>query len=363
MAKPVRFHRTVLMELVRAPWQELWLVSPRIEAGAVATLLPHLEAGSGAIRVLTRLDPEGSLNRDPDLAGVGALRSLPHCEIRHLPDLEASVYAAVPGRAVVTAAPLTMDGLDGPYQMGVELPDSGVVLADLQRWWEEGRLLSEREWTDLADQVRLTRESRSLGEEIRRVGAFVRVSIRGSRRTRRLDPREYGVPVSLWGQALRPVEVILYRLEDVIRTKQELEAVLAEHGVEWRGYYLVPRTFLNREWPRIFETRARQLQERLRSPEGREAFRRQLAEARRELEAYFAEIYPRAETGGAPAEEWIRDQVLRVLAEAQEEQVLEESGLEYRVVTLVPEDARSIAEIRQLLQDPKLRSVQLTFHI
>lgn len=363
MTKPVRFHRTALVQLLRTSWDEVWLVSPRIQAEAAALMMPFLKARGGRIRVLTRLDVAWAAAGEVDLAAVQALRNLPGCEVRHLADLDACIYAAVPGTALVTSAPLTLDGLDGTHCCGTWVDDSQELFPDLQQWWDEAAVLTEPEWADLAVQTSLRMESRSLGEEIGRVGAFVRVSVRGSRRSRRLDPREYGVPAGLWGQAVRPVEVALYRLDDVVRAKEELEAVLAERGLEWRGYYLVPRGFLERDWPRIFAARSTQLRERLLSPEGRENLKRQLAEARRELEAFFAEIYSRAETGDAPAEVWIRNQVNRVLDEIQDEAVLEESGLEYRVLLLQPEDERSVAEIRELLQDPKLRSVQLTFQI
>lgn len=363
MTKPVRFHRTALLNLLRTSWDEVWLVSPRIDAGAASLLLPALKAGSSRVRVLTRLDVSWAAAGEVDLAAVQALRELPGCEIRHLPDLDACIYAAVPGQALVTSAPLTMAGLDGSHSFGMQLEDSREVLPELEQWWDEAAVLTESDWADLAVGASLRMEARSLGEEIARVGAFVRVSVRGSRRSRRLDPREYGVPAGLWGQAVRPVEVALYRLDEVVRAREELEAVLAERGLEWRGYYLVPRGFLDREWPRIFAARNKRLRERLLSPEGREDLKRQLDEARRELEAFFGEIYPKAETGDVPPEIWIRNQVNRVLDEIQDEAVLAESGLEYRVLLLQPEDERSVAEIRELLQDPKLRSVQLTFQI
>lgn len=363
MTKPVRFHRTALVNLLNTSWDEMWLVSPRIDAAAVALLLPVLKASGGRVRVLTHLDVSWAAAGEVDLAAVQALRDLPGCEVRHLADLEACIYAALPGKALVTSAPLTMAGLDGSHACGTWVDDSRELLPDLEAWWGEAAVLTESDWADLAVGTSLRMEARSLGEEIGRLGSFVRVSVRGSRRSRRLDPREYGVPVGLWGQAVRPVEVALYRLDEVVRAKDELEAVLAERGLEWRGYYLVPRSFLDREWPRIFAARNKRLRERLLSPEGREDLKRQLAEARRELEAFFGEIYPRAETGDVPAEVWIRNQVNRVLDEVQDEAVLAESGLEYRVLLLQPEDERSVAEIRELLQDPKLRSVQLTFQI
>lgn len=361
MTNPVQFHRTALIDLLRGSWQEVWLVSPSMDAEAVSLLLPYLKGGR--VRVLTRLDPSWIAAGQVDLVAVQTLRSLPECEVRCLAGVAACIYAAAPGPAVVSSAPLTMEGLDGSHLYGLELDSSQDVLADLERWWDEASVLSEQDWADLAMQTSLRMEARSLGEEIRRVGAFVRISLRGSRRSRRLDPREFGVPVALWGQSVRPVEVALYRLDEVVRARNELEAVLAEHGLEWRGYYLVPRGFLDREWPQIFETRNRQLREQLRSESCKENLRRQVENARRELEAIFADMYPRAGTAEEPAEVWVRNQVERVLNEVEADAVLEETGLEYRVLTLEPEDARSVAEIRELLQDPKLRSVQLTFPI
>jgi hypothetical protein len=206
-------------------------------------------------------------------------------------------------------------------------------------------------------------EARTLGDEIARVGGFVRVAMRGTRRTRRLDPREFGVPEGEWGRAVRPVEVALYKLDEVIRAKDDLDALLAENGLEWNGYYLVPRRFLEHEWPRLFANRERQLKERLNSPDGRAALKSQLSQARRELEAFFGELYPRADSQGMTSEVWIDMQATRVLTETVSSTFLEESGLEYRVLTILPEDPRSVEELQRLLQDPKLRSVQLTFHI
>lgn len=38
-------------------------------------------------------------------------------------------------------------------------------------------------------------------------------------------------------------------LDMVTRAKEELDAELAEHGLEWNGQYLVPRRFLEHDWP------------------------------------------------------------------------------------------------------------------
>jgi hypothetical protein len=227
--------------------------------------------------------------------------------------------------------------------------------------WAAAAPLTEAEWADLAVATSQRLEARTLGDDIARVGAFVRVSVRGTRRSRRLDPREFGVAEGDWGRAVRPVEVALFKLDELIRAKDELEGVLAERGIEWNGYNLVPRTFLERDWPRIFAVRERQLRERLQSPEGQLALKSQLATARRELEAFFGDIYARAEANGMPAELWVETQVTRLLAETVSNTILDDTGLEYRVLTILPEDARSVDEMQRLLHDPKLRSVQLTF--
>jgi hypothetical protein len=362
MVQMVRFHRRTLLDMLRTPWTELWLVSPRIGMDAVSLLLPHLRREGAVIRIITRLDADRLADGKVDFGALQALRSLPGCQVRNQPGLSACIYAAGPsGDALVTGAPLTLAGLDGDHVYGSFLPGAPGVIGDLQAMWSAATPLSEAEWADLAVETAYRQEARTLGDEIARVGAFVRVSVRGTRRSRRLDPREFGVPEGDWGRAVRPVEVALFKLDDVVRAKDDLEAVLAEKGIEWTGHYLVPRHFLEQEWPRIFAARERQLRQRLQSPDGKALLKAQLSSARRELEAFFGEIYPRAETNAVPAEIWVETQTTRVLTETVSDTILEESGLEYRVLTIFPEDPRSVEEMQRLFQDPKLRSVQLTF--
>jgi hypothetical protein len=362
MVETVRFHRKTLLDLSRAPWTEFWIAAPRIDSDAVTLLLPHLRREGVRIRVLTCLDLKRVATGKVDLGALQLLRSLPGCEVRHLPELAACVYAAGPyGPALVTGASLTMDGLDGAFTLGTLTADGTEAVADLNAWWQAARVLDDEAWANLAVETSQQLEARTVGQEIARVGAFVRVTMHGTRRSRRLDPREFGVAEGDWGRAVRPAEVLLYKLDDVTRAKDDLEAVLAENGLEWNGYYLVPRHFLERDWPRLFAARERQLKERLRSPERQAALKQQLRQAQQELEAFFGEIYSRAETGDTAAEAWVSMQATRVLTEAVTGSILEESGLEYRVLTILPEDGRSVEEIQRLLQDPKLRSVQLTF--
>lgn len=363
MVQTIQFHRKAVLDLFRAPWTECWIATPRLDGEAVALLLPLLRRDGARIRVMTNLDASRVSEGKVDLLALQSLRSLPGCEVRHLPELAASVYAA--GGAIVTGAPLTLEGLDSRFAYGTLLPaeETGAVVADLTQWWATAPVLSEDQWIQLAIDVSARYEARSVADEIARLGGFVRVSVRGSRRSRRLDPKEFGVAEGEWGRAVRPVEVALYKLDEVIRAKEDLEALLAEQGLEWNGYYLVPRHFLERDWPRLFAARERQLRERLGSAEGKASLKAQLAQARRELEAFFGEIFPRADAEGMPAEIWVDMQTTRVLTETVSDTILADSGLEYRVLTILPEDARSVEEMQALLQDPKLRSVQLTFHI
>lgn len=363
MVETVRFHRKALLELARTPWDTFWIAAGAVRADAVELLLPHLRREGAQVRVLTRLEPWRLAEGKTDLHGLQLLRTLPGLEIRHLPDLKANVYAAGPdGPALVTSVPLTLEGLDAGYAYGALALDGTEVLGDLARWWDAAAPLTEADWAQLAVETSHQIEARTLGEEIARVGGFVRVSVRGTRRSRRLTPKEFGVTDGEWGRVVRPVEVILYKIDEVRRAKDDLEALLAEHGLEWNGYYLVPRHFLERDWPRLFAAREKQLREQLQA-EGGQELKRQVSEARRELEAFFGELYPRAETGGLPADVWIDQQVTAVLAETISTTILEDSGLEYRVLSILPEDPRSVEEIQRLLQDPKLRSIQLTFHI
>lgn len=362
MATTVFGGRSALAQMLRTDWTELWIASPRIGYDAVSAFLPYLTRSGVRIRVMTHLTPGRLAEGKVDLSALQALRDLPGCEVRSLPDLVGSVYAVGPeGSALVTAAPLTLEGLESQRAYGTLLEEGDSVRADLIAWWNQASPISEQAWTDLVLETARQQEMRSISDEITRLGAFVRVSMKGTRRSRRLDPREFGAGEGEWGRAVRPVEVALFKLDDVIRAKDDLEAILAEHGLEWNGYYLVPRTFLERDWPRLFGARERQLRERLNSREGQAVLKEQYAQARRELEAFFGEIYNRVDSQGMDAETWVNVQTTRVLTETFSDSVLAEGSLEYRVLMILPEDARSVEELSRLLQDPKLRSVQLTF--
>lgn len=363
MADIVRTHRHTLAQMLRSEWTEFWIVTPRIAADAIAVLLPLLRRPGTRVRVLTDVDAAGLATGRVEYEAIEALRSLPDCEVRSLPELGSSLYVAGPGgAALVTGATLTVGDLDSEHLLGVLLPECGGVREQLEQWWELASRAVVPGWVHLAAAADHQQGARLLGEEIARVGAFVRVSVRGTRRTRRLDPREFGAPDGDWGRLVRPVEVALYKLDEVIRAREDLEEILAEHGLEWNGYYLVPRPFLERDWPRLFDARERQLRERLNSPEGQASLKTQLAQSRRELEAFFGELFARVDSHGLDATRWVELQVTRVLTEAMTDTVLQDSGLEYRVLTILPEDVRSVGEIGRLLQDPKFRSVQLTFN-
>ncbi len=360
--QPVPILRTALHALVRGPWRQLWLVSPSLHFSALQGLLPELEREGAKIRVLTDLSYQAIGEGRVELTALQRLRRLEGCEVRWQPDLGACVYAADEGGALVGSGPLTVAGLDGPHQYGVHLPEAAPVIADLEMWWESARRLSPQEWEALEERVGLRRSALRVGSEIARLGAFVRVSAHGTRRSRRLDPRDFGA-LSLGNVRLRPMDVTLFRLDPVSRAKEELDAILAERGLEWNGQYLVPRYFLEQEWPGIFAARERQLAADLRSPEQQAAVAAQLAEARNAIASYLGDLYPFVDADGAPADAWVAQQVERLVPEGMAAAVCAEAGLQYRVLTILPEDARSIAELDQLLKDPRLRSVQMTLPI
>lgn len=354
--------RATLTQLVSGPWTEFWIAAPRLAMDAVQVLLPHLNRPGARVRVLTELSAgriaEGAL----ELEALQALRELPACEFRGLPSLTACVYVAGPGgAALVTGASLALAELESAHSVGTVLEGPNGLVADLEEWWNAAQQWPERRWAGLVGDAARQIEGRSLGAELARVGAFVRVSVRGVRRSRRLDPRDFGAGAADWGRVVRPVEVALFKLDDVERAREDLVRILTENGVEWNGQYLVPRQFLERDWPRLFAAREQQLRERLSSSDGQAALKTQLKQAEKELEGFFAELWPRVDGQGLDAPTWIETQVHRVLAETVAETVLEESGLEYRVLTLIPEDDRSVEELGRLLRDPRLRSVQLTF--
>ena len=358
--RPVSNLRTALLELVRGPWQQLWLVSPALHLEALRPLLPHLEREGGEVRVLTDLSHQAIGDGRVELAALRRLQRLPGCEVRWITDLGACVYAVAGGKALVGSGPLTPDGLEGPRQYGVVLDHAGPVLEDIVYWWESARRLSPQEWLALEDRVALRRDAYRVGAELSRLGAFVRVSARGTRRSRRLDPRDFGV-LAMGGVRLRPMDVTLCRLDVVSRAKEELDALLAEKGLEWNGQYLVPRAFLEQEWPGLFAARERQLAAQLANAEQQEALEAQLREAREVVSAFLGDLYPFVDTGGTPADAWVQEQCARLVPDDLAEAVRAEAGLEYRVLTILPEDRRSIAELDQLLHHPRLRSVQLTF--
>lgn len=360
--RPVSNLRTALLELVRGPWQQLWLVSPALRLEALRYFLPHLEREGSEVRVLTDLSHQAIGEGRVELAALKRLQRLPGCEVRWLTDLGACVYAITEGRALVGSGPLTPDGLDGPRQYGVVLDEAGPVLEDVARWWETARRLSPQEWLALEDRVALRRDAYRVGAELSRLGAFVRVSARGTRRSRRLDPRDFGV-LALGDVRLRPMDVSLCRLELVSRAKDELDALLAEKGLEWNGQYLVPRRFLEQEWPALFAARERQLAAQLADPEQQAALEAQLRQAREVVSAFLGDLYPFVDAGNTPADAWVREQCARLVPDDMAEAVRAEAGLEYRVLTILPEDRRSIDELNQLLQHPRLRSVQLTFPV
>ncbi|HEY3365492.1 MAG TPA: hypothetical protein VGK74_10605 [Symbiobacteriaceae bacterium] len=362
MTQTVQFHRPALGAMFRGPWTEIWIATPRLETETVALFLPHLQREGARVRVLTDLSPSRSDEGSVEPKALKALAALPGCEIRSLPGLAASVYAVAPqGPALVSSAPLTMNGLDGPLHCGVLLDEATGVLEELNAWWSAAHPIDRTEAARLAKWLTARRQARALSEEIARLGAFVRVSVRGTRRTRRLDPREFGVTGELFGPVSRPVEFQFYRLDELVKAKDDLEQALGEQGLEWNGYYLVPRQFLEQDWPRLFGTKQRQLLEHLNSPEAKSALKEQLGRARADLELWLGRLLPAADSQGLSAEAWIDQQATRILAETVSDTILEESGLEYRVLTILPEDERSVEELQKLLQDPKLRSVQLTF--
>ncbi|WP_374712076.1 hypothetical protein [Symbiobacterium terraclitae] len=360
--RPVSFLRTALLELVQGPWRQLWLVSPALHLEALRPLLPHLEREGGEVMVLTDLSHQAIGEGRVELAALKRLKRLPGCEVRWLTDLGACVYAAAGGSAVVGSGPLTPEGLEGSRQYGVVLDDSGPVLADVLAWWESARRLSPQEWLALEDRVALRRDAYRVGAELSRLGAFVRVSARGTRRSRRLDPKDFGV-LAMGGVRLRPMDVTLCRLDVVSRAKDDLDALLAEKGLEWNGQYLVPRRFLEQEWPAIFAARERQLAAQLDDPEQKAALEAQLREAREVVSAFLGDLCPFVDAGDTPADAWVREQCARLVPDDMAQAIRAEAGLEYRVLTILPEDRRSVEELDQLLQHPRLRSVQLTFPV
>jgi hypothetical protein len=355
----VTLQRSALLALVRSSADELWLVTPSIREDGLALILPFLQ--DRPVRVITLLDAEQIASGRSDMAALSALRALPGCEMRHLTGLEACLYAARGGMALVSAAPLSLAELDNDRSLGWLTREFDV--SQLETWWALARAPGEQRWQMLVDEVARRIEARAIGDDLRRIGAFIALSARGTRRTRRLDPREFGVSGD-WGRAVRPVEVALYQLDDVRRTREELESILARHGIAWNGLFLVPRHFLEKEWPRQFQLRERALKERLRSPEGQAALKEQLVRARSELTAFFTELYGRLpEPEETPVETWVNRQVTAVLADVVSDSILEGGDLEYRVLQIEPEDEKSARELRALLEDPKLRSLQLTFDI
>jgi hypothetical protein len=343
--------RGVLRQLLTGGTGAIWAAVPHLDATSALWLLPLV--GTRPLRLITLAHPG-----ENDLPGLALLRDLPDCEVRTLPRLHAAVWAVEGGQALLSSGSLNGDGLESGEHLATVLPTAESALAQLRTWWERAQPLDEVAWTHLTAAAAAAQEATRVGQEIRHLGGFIKLSVRGTKRSRRIDPREFGVSQPV-GRAVRPVEVSFYKLDEVIRAREELEAILAERGLEWNGHYLVSRAFLEGEWPLLFAKVESELREQLLSPEGRAAFKAQIDRARQELTEYFTALRPEVTEAD---DLWVELQVDRILAEAISDSVLEESGLEYRLLTILPEDPRSVAELAALLQHPKLRSVQLTFH-
>lgn len=347
----VPFERGLLRRLIASGAGAIWAAVPHLDAQSALWLLPQV--GARPLRLITLAQPS-----EADLPGLALLRDLSDCEVRTLPRLHQSTWAIEGGHALLTSGDLTGEGLESGEHLATVIPTAETTLTHFTAWWERAQPLDQVAWSHLTLATAATQEASRIGQEIRHLGGFVKLSVRGTKRSRRIDPREFGVSRPT-GRAVRPVEVAFYKLDEVIKAREELEAILAERGLEWNGHYLLSRAFLEGEWPLLFASKEAQLRERLHSPEGRASFKAQIDRARQELTEYFTELRPEV----ADADElWVDLQVDRILAEAISDSVLEESGLEYRLLTILPEDPKSVAELGELLQHPKLRSVQLTFH-
>ncbi|HLO01725.1 MAG TPA: hypothetical protein VK191_01220 [Symbiobacteriaceae bacterium] len=347
----VPLERGVLRHLIASGTGAIWAAVPHLDAPSALWLLPLV--GTRPLRLITLAHPG-----EADLPGLALLRDLPDCEVRTLPRLHASTWAVEGGQALLSSGALNGEGLESGEHLATLLPSAETTLDHFGAWWERAHPLDQAAWSHLALATAAMQEAGRVGQEIRHLGGFVKLSVRGTKRSRRIDPREFGVSRPT-GRAIRPVEVAFYKLDEVIKAREELEAILADRGLEWNGHYLLSRSFLEGEWPLLFASKEAQLRERLQSPEGRASFKAQIDRARQELTEYFTELRPEV----ADADElWVELQVDRILAEAISDSVLEESGLEYRLLTILPEDSKSVAELAELLQHPKLRSVQLTFH-
>lgn len=342
-------------------------------------MLPLVQRPGVRLRVLTRLERQVFRDGASDLDAIALLRNLPNCQVRGAAHLGARVYlrtflrsggeevAPETAVALITSATLTGAGLDANLEFGLRLAGSGAaaVAAEVERWWQEATPLTAATWAELEKQVRTGTDLRRLSDEILRLGSFIKVSMRGTRRTRRLDPREYGLENT--PRTLRPVEVELYTFPEVVRAREELERVLLEHGVEWGGYFLVPREFADYQWPRIFAARERALQQWAHSEEGRRAVAEMLRRAQQDLEGWFLGLYDQLTFAGKQPQEprdlYARYQAERLLAEQDVADPLAQIGLEYRSLHIVPEDPRSLEELRAVLDHPKFRSLQLMWRL
>jgi hypothetical protein len=347
----VTMDRGLLRQLLVSGKSAIWAAVPHLDAASALWLLPLV--GERQLRLLTLARPG-----EADLGALALLRGLPSCEVRTLPRLHGTTWAVEGGGALLTSGGLTGEGLESGEHLAALLPAAEPALDQLRGWWERAQPLDGVAWSHLAMAAAGAQEAARVGLEIRHLGGFVKLSVRGTKRSRRIDPKEFGINRPT-GRAVRPVEVSFYKLDEVIKAREELEAILEDRGLEWNGHYLLSRSFLEGEWPMLFASKEAQLRDRLQSAEGRASFKAQIDRARQELTEYFSDLV--TETEGLQ-ENWVDLQVDRILAEAISDSVLEESGLEYRLLTILPEDQRSVAELAELLHHPKLRSVQLTFH-
>lgn len=362
IAEAISRLRRPLLDLLAAGPGLYYFISPELDRTAVAWLLPLIQQPGMQIRVLTSLAPEHLAAQPSALDAVVALRGLPECELRGRDDLAARVYLRAGGDALVTSATLTGPALDANLEYGLRLraDAAATVQADAEGWWHEAQPLAAAAWEHLAGEVAGRRDLRRLTDELSRLGVFIRVSVRGTRRTRRLDPRDYG----LAGDTLRvgPVDLHIWAVPEVTRAREELERELLQVGAEWAGHVLVPRAYAEQEWPRLFAARQQELERWATSAGGLAAIGDSVRRARAAAERWFALLYDElAAVGQAPPEPaaaYIAGQVDRLVGDADATTILENVGLEYRALQIVPEDDRSLAEVQDLLQHPRFRTLQ-----
>ena len=155
-----------LSSLIRSAKRELLISSPFVTRYGTDFVLQHLSRNfrkTGTLHILTNLSPVNVCQGSTDPTALQYLSAgTANCMLTHLPRLHAKVYISDTYRAIVSSANLTLGGLLGNYEYGVEVSDQPMrraIREDIVAYSDLGVRISEArlsKYCDIADQVKET---------------------------------------------------------------------------------------------------------------------------------------------------------------------------------------------------------------